>query len=104
LLASSDKIKVQRKQITTLSLMNEANNNAAAVCSAQTVNAPLREARKGSAQSAMTQAKKKTLQQSMEQATKQSVRELARGCHNAAQDQHSKASSACCVFTRPNRE
>jgi hypothetical protein len=51
LLASSDKIKVQRKQITTLSLMNEANNNAAAVCSAQTVNAPLCEARQGTAQS-----------------------------------------------------
>ena len=33
--------------------MNEANNNATAVCSAQTVNALLSEARQGSAQSAI---------------------------------------------------
>ena len=31
--------------------MTESNNNAAAVCSAQTVKAPLCEARRGSAQS-----------------------------------------------------
>jgi hypothetical protein len=68
LLAVVDKIKAQRKQIMTSSIMNEANNNAAAVCSAQTVNAPLCESRQGSAQSAMTQAKKQTLNQSMEQA------------------------------------
>jgi hypothetical protein len=71
--------------------MNEANNNATAVCSAQTVNALLSEARQGSAQSAICngpKAKKQTLDQSMEQATKQSVRELVRWRHNTAQDQH----------------
>ena len=52
----------------------------------------------------MAQAKKQTLNQSMEQAIKLSVRELVRWCHNTARDQHSKASSSYCVFTRPNRE
>jgi hypothetical protein len=44
------------------------------------------------------------LNDSMEQAIKQSMRELARWCHHTAQDQHSKANSSCCVFTRLNRE
>jgi hypothetical protein len=60
--------------------------------STQTVNAPLCEARQGSAQSAMTQAKRQTLTQWMEPAPKQPARELARWCHNTAQDQDSKAS------------
>jgi len=62
------------------------------------------ETRQGSAQSAMTQAKKQAVNHSMEQAIKQSVRELACWCHNTVQDQHSKANSSCCVFTRSNRE
>jgi hypothetical protein len=40
----------------------------------------------------MAQAKKQTLKQPMKQAIKQPARELARWCHNTAQDQHSKAS------------
>ena len=36
-------------------MMNDANNNAAAVCSAQTVNAPLCEAGQFSSQSGMGQ-------------------------------------------------
>ena len=60
--------------------MNEANNNATAVSSTQTMNAPLCEERHGNAQSAMAQAKKQTLEQPMKQAIqKQSVRELAVG-------------------------
>jgi hypothetical protein len=79
-------------------MMNEANNNNACSCCSsaqvctQAVNAPLCEARRCSAQSAMAQAKKQTLKQPMKQAIKQPARELARWCHNTAQDQHSKAS------------
>jgi hypothetical protein len=79
-------------------MMNEANNNATAVSSTQTMNAPLCEERHGNAQSAIAQAKKQTLEQPMKQAIKkQSVRELAVG-HNTAQDQHSKANGAYSVF------
>jgi hypothetical protein len=96
-------------------MMNEANNNNAAadssaqVCT-QAVNAPLCEARRCNAQSAMAQAKKQALKQAMKHAIKQPARELARWCRNTAQDQHSKASlmhrvrssifrwySTCCI-------
>jgi hypothetical protein len=75
-------------------MMNEANNNAAAEVGAQTVHAPLCEARQGSATFAMAQAKKHTLKQPMKQAIKQVVGELGRWCKNTAHDQNSKASSS----------
>ena len=46
-------------------------------------------------QSAMTQAKKYTLKPVDGAGDTQSVRELVCGCHNTAQDQHSKASCSC---------
>ena len=64
-------------------MMNEANNNNACSCCSsaqvctQAVNAPLCEARRCSAQSAMAQAKKQTLKQPMKQAIKQRARECA---------------------------
>jgi hypothetical protein len=60
-------------------MMNEAKNNAACCSSAQTVNAPLCEEKRCSAQSAMAQAKKQTLKQPMKQLIKQSAHELAVG-------------------------
>ena len=72
--------------------MNEANNNATAVSSTPTMNAPLCEERHGNAQSAIAQAKKQTLEQPMKQAIKQQARELARWWRNTAQDHYSKAS------------